>query len=65
MRAKLFCQHCEKHYDTDLDNIRYVQNHKNDSITFFNGTYSYNDGCFFKTLNRLKQEKKIEDTDAK
>lgn len=60
MKTKLFCYQCDKTYEIDIENINYMQEHKNDAITVVGESYHFNDGCFFKTLNQLKLEEKKE-----
>lgn len=59
MRARLYCKHCEKHYDVDLDDVRMMQERNSAHIIFAHNTYYYDDGCFFKTINLYKREKEI------
>ena len=54
MISRLFCAHCKKHYEVDLDNIKFVQQFMHKNLKFANNTYYYKDGCFFKELKRLK-----------
>lgn len=58
MKAKLFCHRCEQEYEVFLENIEFMQKHKNSSLSFIDEQYHFKEECFFKTLNRLKREKK-------
>jgi hypothetical protein len=55
MKARLYCEHCEKYYDVPLKDVRLVQEANSGRITFSHNTYYYEEGCFFKTVNSLKQ----------
>jgi hypothetical protein len=54
MLSRLFCSHCEKYYKVDVENIKLVQEHMESNLRYANNTYYYDNGCFFKELNRLK-----------
>ena len=54
MRVRLYCRHCEKHYEIALKDVRMVQAHHRDRFTFAHNTYYYDDGCFFTALNQHK-----------
>jgi len=55
MKSRLFCNHCDKYFEVDIENIRLVQEFKGEHILFAHNTYFYNYGCFFKELNKLKR----------
>lgn len=61
MKTRLFCHHCNKGYEVDTQSISYMKDHKKESLSFLDDTYYYDDGCFFKTLNRLKREENIKE----
>lgn len=56
MKAKLFCHQCKQEYEVLLENIKFMQKHKNFSLSFIDETYHFKEECFFKTLNLLKRE---------
>ncbi len=55
MKSRLFCRHCEKHYEVDVNDIKFMQLHQNEHLSYDRNTYYYTNGCFFKTLNTLKR----------
>lgn len=58
MTARLFCHHCGKHYEVDIEAIKLFQQYHSTQLTFERNTYYCESGCFFKILNtiKLKQE---------
>ena len=56
MVSRLFCEHCEKHYKVDMENVNLVKASKSDNIRFANNTYYYKNSCFFKDLKSLKTQ---------
>lgn len=55
MKARLYCNHCEKYYDVALKDVRLMQESNREDITFSHNTYYYENDCFFKALDRLKR----------
>ncbi|MBN2816496.1 MAG: hypothetical protein JXQ67_07405 [Campylobacterales bacterium] len=55
MVSRLFCEHCNKYYKVDLDNVNLVKKHNSHKMRFANNTYYYTNGCFFKDLTNLKE----------
>jgi hypothetical protein len=55
MKARLYCSHCEKHYEVEVDNVRLMQKFNNENIVFKHNTYYYASGCFFKDVVILKR----------
>jgi hypothetical protein len=60
MISRLFCEHCQKHYKVDLENVNLIKKYKSENIRFANNTYYYTNGCFFKDVNSLKYKYKLE-----
>jgi len=60
MISRLFCAHCEKYYKVDVENIKLVQERMGSNLRYANNTYYYEDGCFFKDLNKVKNSKNEE-----
>jgi len=56
MKARLFCEHCDKFYEVNIEEIRIIQNIESDNMSFAHNTYFYKDGCFFDTLKNCKKE---------
>lgn len=56
MTSRLFCEHCEKHYKVNLDNVNLIKTYKSENIRFANNTYYYKNSCFFKDVNSLKSK---------
>jgi len=56
MKARLFCRHCDKHYEVEVDDIRAVQAFTGKPIAYDRNTYFFTEGCFFKTLGRCKKQ---------
>lgn len=54
MKARLFCHHCDKHYEIEIKKIRALQAIHSENFTFSHNTYFYKNECFFKSLNQLK-----------
>ena len=54
MKSKLFCEECEKDYEVENESIIFMQNNTK-YMSYSNGIYTYNKGCFFKELNLLKR----------
>jgi len=59
MKVRLFCNHCDKHFEVNVNKIRLMQKLNNEHITYANNTYYYHEGCFFKKINQLEQENNI------
>lgn len=57
MKSRLFCQHCEKYYEVEIDQIRLMKNFKDEKMSFAHNTYFYKDknACFFKTLHQIRK----------
>jgi len=55
MTTRLFCKHCDKFYEVDIKDIRFMQEHMSEDLSFSHNTYFFNDGCFFKKLNTFKK----------
>lgn len=56
MKARLYCSHCEKHYEVKVEDVRLMQDFNNKNITFKHNTYYYESGCFFKNVVILKRQ---------
>ncbi|MCW8821932.1 MAG: hypothetical protein OQK45_06870 [Sulfurovum sp.] len=57
MNTRIFCQHCDSHYEVDLEEARLVQKYHNDRISFENNTYYFrNTECFFHLVKQLKRQ---------
>jgi len=57
MTSRLFCRHCEKHYEVDTKDIKLMQRVHSENLTFSNNTYYFeNSGCFFKAMNHIKRD---------
>ena len=56
MTARLFCHHCDKHYEVELEKIKLMQELNGDHITYSRNTYFYEGECFFKTISKLQRE---------
>lgn len=54
MKTKLYCKHCQKTYTVKMEDIRFMLSNDPQHIKRGHGHYYYEDGCFFKALNRLK-----------
>ena len=55
MKGRLFCHHCDKHFEVDIEDIRAVQALESARFTFAHNTYFYTGGCFFKTLAQYRR----------
>ncbi|MFT5661115.1 MAG: hypothetical protein ACI9TV_001761 [Sulfurimonas sp.] len=55
MKARLFCTHCDKHYEVDVKNINLIKQVKSKNIEHRNNTYYYKNGCFFQELSKIKK----------
>lgn len=54
MTSRLFCEHCDKFYEVDINDIRFMKEKKNESMHFKHNTYFFKDGCFFQKLKKIK-----------
>ena len=55
MTTRLFCEHCDKFYEVDLEDIRLIKEKKKGSLRFAHNTYFFKDGCFFQELKDAKK----------
>lgn len=56
MQVRLYCTHCQKHYEVEVDNVKLLQKHNSQNLKFQNNTYYYDGGCFFKDVVILKRQ---------
>ena len=55
MFGRLYCEHCDKHYETFLEDIKLMKKSNPEEITFANNTYHYKGKkCFFTEVKKLK-----------
>lgn len=55
MFVRIHCDHCDKFYETFLEDVRLMQKNNAKEITFTNNTYYYKSKkCFFTSVKRLK-----------
>ena len=60
MKSRLFCKHCDKHFEVDIKMIKLMKKHSTDKLSYAHNTYFYNDSsCFFKNIKQIKNEKNI------
>lgn len=56
MFGRIYCEHCDKHYETFSVDIKLVQKCNPEEITFANNTYYYKSNkCFFREVKKLKK----------
>ena len=55
MTARLFCEHCDKFYEVNLEDVRLMLKDKKECLNFAHNTYFYKGGCFFETLKKTKK----------
>ena len=55
MTARLFCEHCEKYYEVNIEDIRFMQEKEKECLSFAHNTYFFKEGCFFQRLKQLKK----------
>lgn len=55
MFGRIYCEHCDKHYETFSEDIKLMQKYNPEEIVFANNTYHYKGKkCFFTEVRRLK-----------
>lgn len=55
MYTRIYCEHCDKHYETFSKDIKLMQKCNPEVITFANNTYYYKSKkCFFTEVKKLK-----------
>lgn len=55
MFGRIYCEHCDKHYETFSEDIKLLQKGNPEEITFANNTYYYKSNkCFFREVKKLK-----------
>lgn len=55
MNTRVFCEHCNKYFEVDLEDARLVKKFHDERITFANNTYYFrNQECFFNLVKQLK-----------
>ena len=55
MTTRLFCEHCDKFYEVDMKDIRFMIKQKKEFLRFAHNTYFFNNGCFFQKLRNYKE----------
>lgn len=56
MTTRLFCEHCDKFYEVDMKDIRFMQEQKKECLSFAHNTYFFKNGCFFQELGKYRKE---------
>jgi len=60
MKSRLFCKHCNKHFEVDIKIIKLMQKYNGDKLNYDHNTYFYNDdSCFFKNIEQIKNKKNL------
>ncbi len=55
MTTRLYCEHCDKFYEVDINDIRFMLEQKKESLSFAHNTYFFKDGCFCQELKKYKK----------
>lgn len=55
MTNRLFCEHCDKFYEVNINDIRLMREKREDALRFAHNTYFFTDGCFFHKLKKTKE----------
>lgn len=56
MTTRLFCEHCDKFYEVDMKDIRFMQAQNKEYLNFAHNTYFFKNGCFFQELSKYKKK---------
>lgn len=58
MYTRVFCEHCDRHYEVDLEEARLVEKFHSEKITFSNNTHYFRNDkeCFFNLVRKLKKQ---------
>ena len=56
MTVRLFCEHCDKFYEVDVKDVRFMLEETKESLSFAHNTYFFKDGCYFQKLRELKKD---------
>lgn len=58
MKTRVFCQHCDRYYEVDLEEARLIEKYHRDKITFSNNTHYFRNEreCFFNLVRKLKKQ---------
>lgn len=57
MKARVYCDHCERHYEIELKDIKLMQAIHHEQFTFDQNTYHYSGAdCFFERIEQVKED---------
>ena len=58
MNTRVFCQHCDRYYEVDIEEARLVEKFHSDKITFSNNTHYFRseNECFFNLVRNIKKQ---------
>lgn len=55
MKTKLYCHHCQKTYNVQINDVHLMLSYDQENLKRDHGHYYFTGGCFFKTLKTQKE----------